>query len=182
MINKFSILNGAKYFSSGIFQNCLVFIPAKKYIKHFSGTTQIELWKFNGMPEENTDNITKSNSNFAPTFVDHHVLPDISFNGHCLIKNNISIPKNVINLYISYKLGPQLRILNTDFTLGNCLFGSVKLTKNSDVDKYKYCGYGLGFDSRSKFSLPDGSMGRNVVIFGDDLNPSVYIDNKGKIS
>ena len=30
LINKFSILNGAKYFSSGIFQNYLVFIPAKK--------------------------------------------------------------------------------------------------------------------------------------------------------
>ena len=33
MINKFSILNGVKYFSSGIFQNELVFVPAKKYIK-----------------------------------------------------------------------------------------------------------------------------------------------------
>ena len=29
LINKFSILNGAKYFSSGIFQNYLVFIPGK---------------------------------------------------------------------------------------------------------------------------------------------------------
>ena len=29
LINKFSILNGAKYFSLGIFQNYLVFIPAK---------------------------------------------------------------------------------------------------------------------------------------------------------
>ena len=31
-IKKFSVLNGAKYFSSGIFQNYLVFITAKKYI------------------------------------------------------------------------------------------------------------------------------------------------------
>ena len=180
MINKFSILNGAKYFSLGIFQNCVVFTPAKKYIKHFSGTTRIESWKFNGMSEENIDNITKSNSNFAPNFVDHHVLPDINFNGHCLTKNNISIPKKVINLYISYTLGPQLRNLNTDFTLGNCLFWSVKLTKNSDLDKYKYCGYGIGFVSRSKFSLPDGSMGRNVIIFGVYLNSSVHIHNEGK--
>ena len=29
MINEFSILNGAKYFPLGIFQNYLVFIPAK---------------------------------------------------------------------------------------------------------------------------------------------------------
>ena len=77
------------------------------------------------MPEESIENITKSGSNFAPTFVDHHLLPDMNFNGHCLIKNNISIPKKVINLYISYTLGLQLRSLNTDFALGNCLFGSV---------------------------------------------------------
>ena len=50
LIDKFSILNGAKYFSSGIFQNYLVFTPAKKYIKYFSGTTQIDLWKSNRMP------------------------------------------------------------------------------------------------------------------------------------
>ena len=54
------------------------------------------------MSKENIENITKSDSNFAPTFLDHHVLPDINFNGHCLINNHISIPKNVINLYISY--------------------------------------------------------------------------------
>ena len=138
MINKFSILNGAKYFSSGIFQNYLVFIPAKKYIKYFSGTTRINSWKSIGMSEKIIENITKSYSNFALTFVDHHLLPDMNFNGHCLIKNNISIPKKVINLYISYTLGLKLRNLNTEFALGNCLFGSVKLTKNADLDKYKY--------------------------------------------
>ena len=31
LINKFSILNEAKYFSSGKFQSCLIFIPAKKH-------------------------------------------------------------------------------------------------------------------------------------------------------
>ena len=70
MINKFSILNGAKYFSSGIFQNYLVFIPAKKSIKYFSGTSRTNSWKFNKMSEENIENITKSESLFAPTFVD----------------------------------------------------------------------------------------------------------------
>ena len=39
LINKYSILNGAKYFYSGLSQNFLVFIPAKKYIKYFSGST-----------------------------------------------------------------------------------------------------------------------------------------------
>ena len=101
LINKLSILNEVKHFLSGIFQNFLVFTPAKKYVKYFSSTTQIDSWKSNGISEENIQNITKSDSNFAPTFVDHHVLLDINFNGHCLINNNISIPKKAINLYIS---------------------------------------------------------------------------------
>ena len=53
------------------------------------------------MLEENIENITRSDINFAPTFVHHHVLPDINFNGHCLMKNSISTPKKVLNLYKS---------------------------------------------------------------------------------
>ena len=37
------------------------------------------------------------------------------------INNNISIPKNVLNLYISYISNLWLRSLNTDFTLSDCL-------------------------------------------------------------
>ena len=51
--------------------------------------------------------------------------------------NNISIPKKVINLFISNILNPWLR----NFILKNCLFGSVKLNTNVDPDKYKYSGY-----------------------------------------
>ena len=93
----------------------------------------------------------------------------MNFNGHCLIKNNISISKKIINLYIFYTLGLQLRNLNTDFTLGNCLFGSLKLTKNADLDKYKYTGYSIGFNSRLEFLFTDGSYEKNVIIFGADM-------------
>ena len=171
MINKIDILNGAKYFSVGIFQNYLVFIPAKKYIKYFSGTTWIESWKSNEMSEEKIENITKSDSNFALTFVDHRLLlPGMNFNGCCLIKNNISISKKVINL----------RNLNTDFTLCNCLFGSVKLTRNVDLEKCKYTGYGIGFDFCSRFLFTDGSFGKNVIVFGADMRSSVHVDDKRK--
>ena len=64
--------------------------------------------------------------------------------------------------------------LNTDSTLNICLFGSVKLTKNTDPDKFKCSGYGIGFDSRSEFSFTDES------IFGADVSTSVHIDNKNK--
>ena len=69
--------------------------------------------------------------------------------------NNISIPKKVINLFISNILNPWLRNLNTNFILKNCLFGSVKLNTNVDPDKYKYSGYCIGFDSRSELLFTD---------------------------
>ena len=132
------------------------------------------------MSEENTENMTKSGSNFAQTFVDHYLLSDINFNGHCLI-NNISIPEKVINLYISYTLKPQFRNLSKDFTLDNCLFASVKLNK---IDLFKintsigYIGNSIDFDSPSEFLFTDGSYGK--IIFGADLSWSVHIDNKRK--
>ena len=102
---------------SGIFQNYLVFIPAKRYVKCFSGTTRFNSQKSNGILENIIENITKSDNNFALTLVDNQLLPDTNFYGHSLIKNNISITKK---LYTSYTLNPQLRNLTTDFTLGNC--------------------------------------------------------------
>ena len=86
----------------------------------------------------------------------------------------------MINIYISYTLDRWSRDLNTDFTLNNCLFGSVKLTKNAGSDKYKYSVYGIGFDSRSKISFTNESMRKNDIIFGVGMSSSVHIDNKKK--
>ena len=70
--------------------------------------------------------------------------------------------------------------LNTEWTLKDCLFGAVKLNKNADTDKYKYSGYGIGFDLQSEFSLPDASIGKNVIIFGADMSSSVFTYNRKK--
>ena len=126
------------------------------------------------MSEKNIENVTKSDSILAPPFVNHHVLPDINFIECCLI-NNIYIPKKVINLYISHTI-----TITWGITWKNYLFGSVKLTNNSDSDKYKYSGYGIGFDSGSEFLFIDGSMRKNVIIFRVYMSSSADIDNKGK--
>ena len=52
---------------------------------------------------------------------------------------------------MSYTLNLWLRNLNTDFTLDNCFLRSVKLTKNTDPDKYVCTGYVIGFDSCAEF-------------------------------
>ena len=95
-------------------------------------------------------------------------------------KNPTYTPPNRITFFIVYELDTRLRDLNSDFTLMDCLFGGVKLAKNADLDKYVCSGYGIGFDSRSEFSLPGGSVGKNVITFGVNMSSSVHIDNKKK--
>ena len=46
---------------------------------------------------------------------------------------------------------------SANFTLENSLFGTVKVTKNADFDKYKCSGYDIGFDAVRSVSLSDSS-------------------------
>ena len=62
----------------------------------------------------------------------------------------------------------------------HCLFGAVTVTKNSDIDKYGYSGYGTGFDRRGSFSFPGGGYVQNVLIFGADMSSLPHVDNKKK--
>ena len=65
-------------------------------------------------------------------------------------------------------------------TLENCVFGSASLTKNADIDKYKYFGYGIGFDRHRNFSFPGTGLGGNVIIFGVEMSLSIKINNRKK--
>ena len=79
------------------------------------------------------------------------------------------------NVYIVYELGASSSN-DSDPTLKNCLFGAVTLTKNADIEKYGYSGYGTGFDRRSSLSFPGGGFGLNLLIFGVDMSSSAHID------
>ena len=52
------------------------------------------------------------------------------------------------------------------------------LQSYADRDKYKYSGYGIGFNSCLEFLFTNGSMGKDVIIFGADMSSSVHINNK----
>ena len=99
-------------------------------------------------------------------------------NGGCLKQDKITYDHGkIVNMYIVYDLKSNLNY-NADFTLENFLFRAIKLTKNADVDKYKYFGYGIGFDRKGVFSHSTGSFGNNGIIFGVNMNSSVHIENK----
>ena len=60
------------------------------------------------------------------------------------------------------------------------MFGAVRLSKNSDQNKYSYFRYGIGFDSDSFFSFPNFDWGKYVIVFGVDNSSSVHVENKKK--
>ena len=83
--------------------------------------------------------------------------------------NDIIAGGPIVNIYIVYKTSPK--IINSNFVFKNCLFGAITITNttNSDTDKWKYSGYGIGFESKGEFTHPDEGSGTNVIIFGADF-------------
>ena len=102
--------------------------------------------------------------------------------------NNIIIPnnnKNVINIYVVYKLDPISSTRNTDYTIQKALFGAMKINKDADYSKNIYTGYGLCFDEGSQFShtVKQGNFNRttntrNVITFGVDMTSSIHATNR----
>ena len=102
----------------------------------------------------------------------------LKFDGSCLKQNKITYNhEKIVNLYIVFEIRKSY-IISDYPTLENCLFGAVSLTKNADVDKCKYSGYGIGFDRYGFFSHPCGGTGGNVMIFGVDMSLSTQINNR----
>ena len=104
----------------------------------------------------------------------------VKFTGSCLKQPKISYTDGkVVKIYIVYELDASSSH-NNDPALKNCLFGADTFTKNVDIDKYGYSGYGIEFDRRSSFLFPGGGFGQNVLIFGAGMSSSTHIDNKRK--
>ena len=102
------------------------------------------------------------------------------------LNNDHILDKNVVNIYIVYKLDPIATSRDTTtFTIQNSLFGAMQITKNADISKYNYKGYGICFDGRKEFAhvrkrgnFNDTTMARNVIIFGVDMSFSKHANNK----
>ena len=99
--------------------------------------------------------------------------------------NDHVINKNVVNIYIVYKLDPIALSRDSTFTIQNALFGAMQITKNADTSKYNYKGYGICFDESEQFShtITEGSrahttLAKNVIIFGVDMSFTKHANNK----
>ena len=105
----------------------------------------------------NDDEILSPKPNYADTKT------RVEFNGSFLKQDKTTFNHGkIVNIYICYEIAKNNPV-NSYPTYENCLSGAVKLTKNPDIDKYKYSGYGIGFYRKGKSSFGNG-FGQNVII------------------
>ena len=129
------------------------------------------------MSDEKIISTTTSTDKSATKRIYDNARIKVKFNGDLLRPNEVAYNHGpAVNIYIVYETTPDTKTSN--IASENCLFGAVKFVKNADVDKYKYSGYGIGFDSRGSFSHPSGGDGKNAIIFGADMSSSVHANNK----
>ena len=123
--------------------------------------------------------VSASNNTLAPAINYYGEKVRLKFTGSVLQQKTVTYNHNkVVHIYVVYEI-TNFNGINSYPTLTNALFGAVKLTKNADFDKYKYSGYGIGFDGKG-FYLIGNEIGRNVIIFRVNMDSSTNLDNKGK--
>ena len=173
---------GKSHFDEDVTHNYLVFQPIIRYFKvnTITNTDYVLSWKSKGLSAESIKPPTTSDNSLTPELNYYGTKTRVKFNGSCLQQSKISYTHSIIvNIYIVYEFGASSSH-NNDPTLKHFLFGAATLTKNADIDKYTYSGYGIGFNRRSSFSCPSGGFGQNILIFGVDMSFSTHIDNKKK--
>ena len=138
---------------------------------------EVSSWKSKGLSDEKIISTTTSTDKSAIKTIYDNARIKVRFNGDLLRHNQVTYNHGLaVNIYIVYETTSDAKTSN--IILENCLFGDIKLKENSDIDKYKYSGCGIGFDSRGSFSRPSGGNSTNVIIFGADLSSSVHVNNK----
>ena len=119
-----------------------------------------------------------NSSNNTPTLLNQNNRLGVTFSGNYMKQNKLGYAQGtVINIYIVYELKNR-RVNSPDFTVQNCLFGAVKITKNTGTSNYKYSGYGICFDGESDFSFVNITNGKNIILFGGDMSFSSHSTNK----
>ena len=175
--------HGKNHFGEDGTQNWFVFQTLGTYLKvtYANDNNYISSWQSKGLSDLEINSIKRNNYLLNP-YIEHHDTSKIRIKFNRSFLNRFPptiLHGKIVNIYIVYEITNNFNA-SSYLTLENCLFGSVKLTKNTDINKYRYSGYGTGFDRKGFFSHPRGGTGRNVTIFGEDMNSSTKIDNKGK--
>ena len=176
-----SYFRGKSHFAEDGAKKYLVFQPMYRYFIVIAGVgngSHIYYWKSKGLSDEEINSIKMSNYRLIPYLDYYGAKIKKEINGICLKQDKITYThRKIVNIYIVYEISKSINVSGSP-TLENCLFGAVILTKNADMDRYKYFGYRIGFERHRSFSFPGIGLGRYVIIFGVDMSSSRKIDGR----
>ena len=169
-----SYFRGKSDFEENGMQYYLVFQPIHRYVKRIVnvGNDKYVYYLKSKWLSDKTINSIKIPDYWISPYLIYYDFNKIKVkvDGDCLKQDQAAILYGgIVNVYIVYEISKNINI--SDYpTLENCLFRAVKLTKNVDIDKYRYSDYGIGFDRHGRFQFPGTGLGRNVIIFGVDMS------------
>ena len=171
---------GKSHFEEDGTENYLIFQSINRYFK-IGNSDYVLSWKSKGLSAESITPPSAPNNFLNPSLNYLDAKIRVRFSGRCLKQDKSTYThRKVVTIYIVYEINKKYSTTSSDPTLENYVFGAVTLTKNVNIDKYGYSGYGIGFDGRSSFLFPSGGFDQNVIIFGVDMSSSAHIDNKKK--
>ena len=166
-----SYFRGKSHFEEDGTQNSLVYQPMYRYFKTIAGVgngSYIYYWQSKGLSDKRIYSIKTLNNSITPNLNSYGTKTRVEFKGRCLKQDKIMYTHGkIISVYIVYEIVSGYSGI-IYLTLQNAVFGAVKLTKNADIDKYRYSFLGGGF-------------GKNVIIFGVDMSSSTKTDRKKDI-
>ena len=161
------IFIGKNHFEEDGTQNYLVFQPMYRYFKMIAdvgNSSYIYYWKSKGLCDEKINSFKTFIHSITANLNYYGTKTRVELNGSCFKQDSVTFNRGkVVNIYIVCEISKNINI-NDYPTLENCLFGAVSLTKNANINKYKYAGYGIGSDSH----------------FGVHISSSTKSDNRKK--
>ena len=116
------------------------------------------------MSDKRINSVKTSNHTITPNVNYYGTETRVEFIGSYLKQDNVTFTHGkVVNIFSIYEISKSINI--SDYpTIEKCLFGAISLTENVDIDKYKYSGYGIGFDRYGSFSSSGIRLGKNLII------------------
>ena len=130
-----------------------------RYFEKIGNTERISSWKSRGLSDKIIKPPNTSDNSLAPAISYIGINTRPKFGRGCLKQYKITFtPETIVNVYSVYEI-PFSDSNNNYPTLKNSLLDAVKLTANADIYKYKYSGYGIGFNKRGTFSFSTGGFG-----------------------
>ena len=161
---------GKNYFGDDGMQNYFVFQLMYKYFKKVidstNNTVYVHYWQSKRLSDGKINAPGTSTSNDQAPILEYEGAGIRSkIKGDSLRQSKVTFNNGkIVNIYTVYEISSTITS-QSSFTLKNSLFGAVRITKNVDISKYKYSGYGIDFDRKGSFLHTDNTYGVNVIIF-----------------